>query len=63
MILFRLLGELPYDRAHRIIDDASDVVSESTSRGNPVTLNTIMAVARTAAPTSADGAMAACRNH
>lgn len=42
MTLFRLLGELPYRRAHRIIDDAANVVSESTSQGNPVALNTIM---------------------
>lgn len=42
MTLFRLLGELPYSRAHQIIDDAANVVSESTSQGSPVVLNTIM---------------------
>lgn len=42
LTLFRLRGELPYSWAHQIIDDAGNVVSESTSHGSPIVLNTIM---------------------
>jgi hypothetical protein len=36
MILFRLLGDLPYSRAHQIMGDAANLLSESTSQGSSV---------------------------